>query len=172
MKQGKPMRASLVLIAAGLLLAPLAAAAHHHHGHHFGPQGFGGRAIGPDGPGPEGGLFRELMAERLDLSDQQRDQIRGLLEAHRDEAEAVREALWSARQALHEAARGPAVDEAAILAAGALLGEKEAEAALHRARTMAEVRSLLTAEQQAELDEMREMRQEFRERRFERHRGR
>jgi Spy/CpxP family protein refolding chaperone len=90
----------------------------------------------------------------LDLTREQKTQIREIQEKGRKDAEAARDAVEDARDALHEAVISGAA-EAKIRAAATALGEAIGnEAALH-AKTVAAVKAVLTDEQRKEFDEMR-----------------
>ncbi|MBN1506227.1 MAG: Spy/CpxP family protein refolding chaperone [Sedimentisphaerales bacterium] len=90
----------------------------------------------------------------LDLTREQKTQIREIQEKGKKDAEAARDAVADARDALHEAVISGAA-EAKIRAAATALGEAIGnEAALH-AKTMAAVKAVLTEEQRKEFDEMR-----------------
>lgn len=120
---------------------------------------------------------------RLDLSDEQRDQVREVIAESR---EAMREAgrqVRASRRALDEAVgTGGDVDEAAIRAAAAALGVAEGAVALERASARARIWRVLTpeqrtgaeeiaAEREQRMEERRERRRERRERRRERQGG-
>lgn len=139
-----------------------------------GPFGRGGR--GPGGPGmpgrpggPMGGpgdVLGPMMLGRLDLSDAQREQVRTIVESHRDELRELGERGMHARQALEAAVMANVFDEAAIRAAAAEVGVVEADMAVARARISAEVHQVLTAEQQAKLEQLRaQMRERMESRR-------
>lgn len=142
-------------------------------GQGFGP-GFRG-AGGPDG-GPLGGLLAahpDLPLRALNLTDAQREQVRGILESHRAEAASLRQRAGAAHQALHAATSAATVDEAAITQQSQAFSGLIAEAAVLRARVRSEVLAVLTPEQQAEATRiaadrqarMQERRQKMQERR-------
>jgi Spy/CpxP family protein refolding chaperone len=167
-----------VLLVGGLLLAGPG-----------GPVGRGGRqgaAFGP-GPGnrrgPETGPPRPLMwagrrpmlgerrgVERgmmlarvlrsLDLTDEQKEQVKGILEAAKDKTQAAREALADATKRLHTAVTEGA-DEAAIREAAANLGKAIGDQAVLRASTMASIKEVLTDEQREQLEKMKERVEKF-----------
>ncbi|MEW6323220.1 MAG: Spy/CpxP family protein refolding chaperone [Acidobacteriota bacterium] len=134
---------------------------------------------GPGGPGGPGAFLGGLRLGQLDLTDAQRDQIRGIREARQAEFRQIGERLRTARRALGEAVRGTAVNEAAIRAAAADVAAVEADAAVLAARVHAEILGVLTPEQvqkleegRAQADERMKQRQERRqERRNERRQG-
>lgn len=133
----------------------------------------GGRGPG----GPLGPLFAlEVEGLRgLDLTDAQREQVRSILSTHRDEARALAARGRTAMDALRAATRA-ATDENAIRHQGEALGTVIADAAVLRSRVRTEVWGVLTAEQQAKAEQLRnarearlhERRQRMEERRQER----
>ncbi len=115
---------------------------------------------GPHGGGPglmDGHRF-EHFAERLDLSEGQRDELRQALEAAAEEGREARRGLFAARRALAEQIHAAAFDEAAIREAAATVAAFEADLAVERARRAQEMRRILTPEQFAQLQEMRDER--------------
>ena len=98
----------------------------------------------------------EHVAQRLDLSDEQRDQIRDILLSHKDELQAELQAVRDARSAQFDAIHADTFNEAAIRAAAAEVGTAEAELAVTRGVIVSEVRQVLTPEQQAEAAKLRQ----------------
>lgn len=112
--------------------------------------GFGGLGAGG---GALGGLLRvhpDLPLRALNLTDAQREQVRGILESHRAEAASLRQRAGAAHRALQAATSAATVDEGAITQQGQAFGGLIAEAAVLRARVRGEVLAVLTPEQQAE----------------------
>jgi Spy/CpxP family protein refolding chaperone len=109
---------------------------------------------------------------QLDLSDTQRQQIRSIVQSHREEFRALGERTRAARQKLHELVTAEAVDETAIRAASSELAGVQADGAILRARVHQEVFATLTPEQQAKAKQLRseadQRRQERREQRRQR----
>lgn len=117
-----------------------------------GVDGRGFRVPGAGG-GPLGGLLGvhpDLPLRALNLSDAQREQVRGILESHRAEAASLRQRAGAAHRALQAATSAATVDEGAITQQSQAFGGLIAEAALLRARVRSEVLAVLTPEQQAE----------------------
>jgi Spy/CpxP family protein refolding chaperone len=125
---------------------------------------------GPDGPGrggrgmmggPLGGLLAvhpDLPLSALSLTDAQREQVRTILQSHRDEGRAVHEKANAAMEALRKATEGT-VDEGSVAQQGQILGAAIGEAAVLRARVRTEVFAILTPEQQAEATRIAAQRQ-------------
>jgi protein CpxP len=110
-------------------------------------QGFGGpgRAFGP-------GLFGLRIS---DLSDTQREQVRAIMDRHEAETRPLWEQHRVARTALEDAITASPIDEGTIRQKSADVGSVDAELAVIRARINAEVMTLLTPDQQQELQQNR-----------------
>lgn len=156
MRMGLTKRAGWIVLApvvvAGVLLAGSSAAAQ--------PPGRGGWGPGM-GPGrgmmgPRGALGLGFALGRLDLTDAQRQQIRTIVQGHRQEFQALAERRRAAQQALQAAMTAEPLDEAAIRSASATLAEVQADAAVLRAKIRREVFAVLTPEQQAKAKALRE----------------
>lgn len=113
----------------------------------MGGPGGGGRG-GPGGP--MGMMPMNLRA--LDLSDAQRDQIKGIAESHRDEWKALADRARPAHEALRAAVSAGSVDETLIRAKSADVAAVEADMNVARARVAAEIVPLLTPDQKAKLN--------------------
>jgi Spy/CpxP family protein refolding chaperone len=100
------------------------------------------------------GRLLELRSE-LDLTTEQRKQIRDILINHRAEIATVIKPVVEERRALREATLTQNVDEAKIRAAAADLGKAIGDAAVVGSTIKAEVRAVLTPEQQKKVDEYR-----------------
>jgi protein CpxP len=124
-------------------------------------QGMMGRGMmGPGGPGMRGGPggpfgMAGLPLRELDLTDAQREQVRAVMESHRDEQKAIGDRMMTVRKALHDAIAADTVDETAIRAAAAQIGAVEADAAVLQAKVRAEISALLTPEQVKKAKELR-----------------
>jgi Spy/CpxP family protein refolding chaperone len=91
------------------------------------------------------------MADRLGLSDAQKDQIKGILQSHRAEMKAIGERARAAHQKLEAAVSADTVDDAAIRQASAEVAAVEADMAVAQAHIRSEAVQVLTAEQKAAL---------------------
>jgi protein CpxP len=101
-------------------------------------------------PGPIGLPLREL-----DLTDGQREQVRGIMESHAAALRDVGVRMRAAREGLDDLVTADSVDEPAIRARSAELAAVEADSAVLRARIHHEIFSILTAEQQTKAKELR-----------------
>ena len=190
----KALTISILLLA--IVLAPLAMAEeygprgprgprggqggpHDGYGQGRGPRGGYGQERGHFGGRPgmgEGGLglfFLGRMGQRLNLTEEQKEQIKAIIETNKED-ETCREKIHEAMKALNEAAAEG--KEAEIIAAGKALGEAFTQQALKRADTMKQVKAVLTEEQLAQLEElkteMKERMQQWREKGADEPRGR
>jgi len=135
---------------------------------------------GPGGPGPGGpgrfgrGGFGSPMAmlRQLDLTDDQRAQVRQVMDSHRDELRAVGERVRAAHRAQNDAVNAAQFDEQVVRTRAAELAAVQADAAVLQAKVHSEVFAVLTPEQQAKAAELKAQRevqaQQFRERARER----
>jgi protein CpxP len=114
-----------------------------------------GRAFAQERAPRAAGLARFGLALRaLDLTEQQREQVRAVLEQHRAENRAIAEKSRAARERMRAAAAAT-LDEAALRAAASSLVDAQVEAAVLRAKVRSEVLALLTEEQRQKAEEMR-----------------
>ena len=157
----KTLAISVLLLA--VVLAPLAMAAEEPV--RRGPRGdFHGRTGGFGGHPGMGGFLLGRMADRLELTEEQRAEIKAVTEGTRPEAEEARKAVGEAMKALHEATDGGT--EAEIIAAGKAVGDTFTQQALLRATTTKQIKEVLTDEQLAKLEELKaEMRERMEQRR-------
>jgi Spy/CpxP family protein refolding chaperone len=117
--------------------------------------GAGAASAAADGPGHGHGRGGPLfhMLRRLDLSDDQKVQIRGLVEEARPRLQPLVEQAVQTRKAVFQAVAAPTFDEAAVRAASQAAAQAATDLAVERARLTSQVRAVLTADQQAELDQ-------------------
>ncbi len=144
------------LVAAGavavLASVPLAVAAQEGHGSWHGRHGFMGGFAG---------------LRQLDLTDDQRQQIRAAMQSHREEFKAIADRVRKAREAQQAAIEQVPVNEPQIRAASSELAAAEADAAVLRARVHEQVFSLLTPDQQTKAKTLAAERKQFRAQRRE-----
>src|SRR5262249_8602133 len=114
-------------------------------------QGPGKRMGGPGRGGPDGPGFGPAfmpMLQRLDLTDQQREQVRALMEANRPPEPGQ---LRDAELKLHGAILADAPDLQAIDAAKAAINAAHASELAHQIDVLAKVAQILTADQRQKL---------------------
>jgi Spy/CpxP family protein refolding chaperone len=94
---------------------------------------------------------RGHMLRRLDLSQDQKDQV---FKIRHDQAQAVydqRKALHAARQAMRKVARADSFDESKAEQAAQNMGKAQAQLSLLHAQAAAKIRAVLTPEQRQKL---------------------
>ncbi len=124
--------------------------------------GMHGKGMGRGGHGP--GLMRTLR--QLDLTDSQKSQIQTIMESNKDQHQAARENVQAAMDDFREVMAADTFNETAIRQAFQKAASAREEAMVLRARTFHQIRQVLTAEQQAQLEQMRKQRQQKRGQRF------
>jgi Spy/CpxP family protein refolding chaperone len=117
-----------------------------------GPMGRRGGPGGPGGPGRPGGpgMIGPMLFERLDLTSDQRDRVKQILDSHRDEQKALADRGMKAHEALQDAVTGP-FDESGIRARAADVAAVDADMAVAQGRVYGELVQILTPDQQQKL---------------------
>ena len=116
-----------------------------------GPGGPGMRRGGPMGFGPG---FREL-----DLTDDQKAQLKTIADSHRAEFEAVGKKIGAAREGIRALVEADSINEGAIRAKSAEIAAAEADQMILNAKVRQESMQVLTSEQLAKLKELRTARE-------------
>lgn len=121
-------------------------------------------AMPPFGGQPHGGFggdlfFLEHMAQKLDLSDDQRKQVEAIMNQQREQARPYVKTLVETRREMRHAMKGDDFDEAAIRAIAERQARAVTEMAVLRARGRHAMQQILTPEQR------QRMRHQHRERR-------
>ena len=113
-------------------------------------QGGAGRGAGAFGPGGlrGRGFAAGFALGQLDLSDAQKQQVRDIMQRHRQQSQPVMQRLQAAMQAQRAAITAVPVNEAAVRQAAAALAAVQADMAVEQARMHADIFSILTVEQQ------------------------
>ena len=83
----------------------------------------------PKGRGHGGGPLGRIASRRLGLTDAQKQQLKGVADAHRDETTALRQRLLAARTGLREATAATPLDEALVKQRRADLSAVQADCA-------------------------------------------
>jgi Spy/CpxP family protein refolding chaperone len=127
-----------------------------------GPGGPGGRG-GRGGPGGAMGALGPMMLERLDLTSDQRDRVKQILDSHRDDQQAIGPRAMAAHDALEAAITAASFDETLIRTRAADVASVDADETVLRARIYSEVYQILTADQQSKLKTMQDQMHQRRE---------
>jgi periplasmic protein CpxP/Spy len=153
---------SAVAPAMSMLLLLAVVGFSQHGGPQQGPHPPGrGLRGGPGGPGE--GILRHLSRE-LNLTEEQKTQIKKIAEGAEESSKALREQMRSLHEGQKDGFKEGAFDEAAVRAAAEARAKVQVELEVIHARTMSQVFAVLTAEQRAQLTERR---QQFEQRRRE-----
>jgi len=102
------------------------------------------------------GDFAMMGFHQLDLSDAQKAQLKQIHESHRQNIAPIAEQIRAKRQEIHAASEGGTVNEAVITQKLTEIAPLEAKMIAERARIHQESLAVLTAEQKAKLDQLRE----------------
>jgi protein CpxP len=111
------------------------------------------------GPGGPIGML-PMLARELNITDAQKAQIKTIADSHRDEWKALGDRARTAHDALQQAVTADSVDEGLIRQRSAEVAAVEADMAVARARTHAEVFQLLTPEQKTQAKALQSTREE------------
>lgn len=119
--------------------------------------GFGGPPPG-GGPGMRGpgGPMGPMGFRGLDLSDDQRAQLKQINESHAAEFKAVRDKSRAVREGMDALLTAETINESAIRAKSAEIAAAEADMLILNAKVRKEAMQILTAEQLAKLKEQRD----------------
>lgn len=152
-------------LGAGLIAIGVSAGAYvHAQDQNTNPQTppFRGRGMGPGGPGGPGRFggpggpmgMLPMLGRQIGLTEAQRDQVKAIAGTHKDEWKALADRGRAAHEALNDAVTADVIDEALIRQKSAEASAVDADMAVTRAHTHAEVLQILTAEQKAQLKTM------------------
>jgi periplasmic protein CpxP/Spy len=119
----------------------------------------------PQGRGRRGGAFDRIPSRQLGVTDAQRQQLQSIAQAHRDETNALRQRLDTARAALRQATAAVPLDNALAKQRRADLSAVQADRTALRARVHAEMLQVLTPDQQAQLKQLQDRMRNRRQRR-------
>ena len=114
--------------------------------------------------GKRGGLFAGRFAEKLNLTDAQKEQMRQIAARYREGARAARQQRGAQRGGM-DLLNGGAFDEAAVRAAAQARANARVEREVARARMMSEMYNVLTPEQKSQLATLRQQWEQKRQQR-------
>ena len=107
------------------------------------------------GKGRHGGRRMEMMAAVLDLTDEQRTQVKEIVDAEWAAAKPLVRQLREKHRELREATKGAAFDEAAVRKLAADQAGIFTELIVAKARAKSKIFAVLTPEQQAKAEKIR-----------------
>lgn len=119
-----------------------------------GPGGPGMRMRGPGGPGGIAG-FRGL-----DLTDDQKEQLKKIAESHQAEFKAIGDKTRAAHEGMRALIEADTINESAIRAKQQEIASAQADAMILNAKIRKESMQILSADQLAKLKERREAREQ------------
>jgi len=105
------------------------------------------------GPGRTRGAFLQRAAEKLDLTETQKAQIKAELKAEKDTLKQLLAHLHDARQELRDTIRASNATEASVRAASAKVADVQADLAVERLKLHGKIAPILTEEQKARIAE-------------------
>ena len=124
-----------------------------------------GTALAGQGFGPGHGAGGMKALAELDLDTDQKAQIRDVFMKYREEMQAVREEVRSARRQFREVLHSDGLDEGRVRAAFKEMTPVLEDAAVKRGRMRSEIMAILTEAQRNELEEAGTRRKAAREKR-------
>ena len=112
------------------------------------------------GPCEGGGLFAPSfkiarMTRHLDLNDEQRVQVRAILDSTRPEADRFAESMLENREAMRQLRQSGTFDEAQVREIAEQRGELIVDMSVLKARVHSQIHAILTPEQRERMQEMR-----------------
>lgn len=113
------------------------------------------------GPGRTRGMFLQRAAEKLDLTESQKAQIKTQLKAEQDTLKQLLKRLHDARQELRETIHASDATEARVRAASAKVADVQADLAVERLKLHGKIAPILTGEQKAKIAEFEARMDEF-----------
>lgn len=108
--------------------------------------------------GPAARWFGRRLARALELTEEQRDQMREAMREIGDNRRTSRREVADARRSFQRAARNPERTAEEVQALGEALGRAQADQALQRRSERERIAGILTEEQREQLQQMRERR--------------
>lgn len=148
---------SIVLVAMGAMFI----FAQTNEGQTDGKRGFGKRGhFGKHGGG------HGMMLRALDLTDEQKNQIKQIRESSRNAVKPIREQMRANRQKLADLSANGNFDQAQVQAIAAQQGNLTAQLIVEKEKAKSQIFQILTPEQKAKAAEMKEKMKERRQERF------
>lgn len=143
---------SVIILASGTALAERPRFGQHPDQNNERPE----RAEGHQGFMQKGSAFkRARMASRLQLSDEQREEMKAIQEAARDLTQPIADQMVSNSDEIKDLAKAEPYDEASVQVLADAQGELQSQLVLIRANTKATVFAVFTDEQKAMIEEGR-----------------
>ena len=110
---------------------------------------------GMRGPGGPMGMGMGPGFRELDLTDDQKTQVKSIVDSHQAEFKAVGEKMRAARDGMQALIEADTLDESAVRAKSVEVAAAEADAAILNTKIRTQTLQILTAEQLAKLKELK-----------------
>ena len=114
-----------------------------------------GHQMGSDHKSGERGFNVDRMAKKLNLTDDQRTQIEGIVEGSKQQMREQREQMQASREQLRALMQQSLLNEAEVRRVADAQGDLEADMIVQRAQQRAKINTVLSDDQRAQLEEMR-----------------
>ena len=113
-------------------------------------------ALAADTSAPTHGRFFQRVAQRLNLTDDQKKQIQTVLRSEKDTLKPMLAQLRTARQNLRATIQAGDANETTVRAASAKVAAAEADLAVERMKIYGKIAPILTEEQRRQLSEFKQ----------------
>lgn len=121
-------------------------------------------SLAADTATPGHGRFFQRLAQRLNLTDDQKAQIKTILRSEKDTLKPLLGQLHSARQNLRAAIQASDANETTVRAASAKVAAAEADLAVERMKIYGKIAPILTDEQRRQISELQQRADAFADR--------
>jgi len=118
-------------------------------------------SLAADASAPAHGRFFQRIAERLNLTDDQKAQIKTILRSERGTLKPLVSSLHTARENLRAAIQASDANETTVRAAAAKVAAVEADLAVERMKIFGKIAPILTDEQRQQLSEFEQSADNF-----------
>lgn len=121
-------------------------------------------ALAADANAPAHGRFFQRIAQRLNLTDDQKAQIKTILRSEKDTLKPLLGQLHAARENLRAAIRASNANETTVRAAAARVAAGEADLAVERMKIYGKIAPILTDEQRQQISDVEQNADDFTDR--------
>ncbi len=121
-------------------------------------------SLAADANAPAHGRFFQRIAQRLNLTDDQKAQIKTILRSEKDTLKPLLGQLHSARENLRAAIRASNANETTVRAAAARAAAVEADLAVERMKIYGKIAPILTDEQRQQISDVEQNADDFTDR--------
>ena len=121
-------------------------------------------SLAADTNAPAHGGFFQRIAQRLNLTDDQKAQIKTILRSEKDTLKPLLDQLHAARENLRAAIQASDANETTVRAASARVAAVEADLAVERMKIYGKIAPILTDEQRQQISEFEQHADDFADR--------